>query len=134
MPLLLAPLLTAGFTSVGDVVAALFGSEAVRLSVDDADPPRMIRRGDGFWLAGAGPRGTRVSGCLVGDAITPWTAAGRLPRLWVHPAPAHPLPTYFGLPTAQVVDGEVVLSEDDQSGAEVFDLPADWPGPEPAFA
>lgn len=84
-------------------------------------------------MAGDGPHGTRVSGILFGDAITPWTAAGRLPRLWLHPAAAHPLRTSFALPTARIVSERVVLSEDDLSGAEVFGLPPGWPGPEPAF-
>jgi hypothetical protein len=133
VPLILAPLMSSGSADTEDVVGALFGTEAVQFSPDDLTSTRLIRRGDGFWIAGDGYRGTRVSAVLLGTTIYPWNVAGPLPRLWLHPSPAHPLATTFDLPTARVLDGELVLSTDDRTGADVFGLPTDWPGPEPAF-
>ncbi|HEY6760150.1 MAG TPA: hypothetical protein VI318_11685 [Baekduia sp.] len=133
VPLILAPLMTSGSTNTEDIVGALFGTEAVQFSPNDPTTTRLIRRGDGFWIAGDGYRGTRVSAVLVATAIYPWNAAGPLPRLWLHPSPAHPLPSTFGLPTARITDGNLVLSTDDRTGSNLFDLPANWPGPEPAF-
>jgi hypothetical protein len=127
-------LLTSGFVRTADVVSALFGTETITFSADAPEQMKLDRRADGFWRFGHGFRGTRVSGVLIGNSIMPWTIAGTLPRLWMHPSAAHPLPTAFGLPTASVgPDIHLVLSDDDRTGADVFDLDPRWPGPESPF-
>ena len=84
-PFVLAPLVTSGHLDTEDVVDALFGTEAVQVSGEDLEQVRVIRRRDGFWIAGDGFRGTRISAVLIGDAILPWTAAKAVPRLWLNP-------------------------------------------------
>jgi hypothetical protein len=133
-PFIIAPLLTSGFVSAEDVFSALFGSEVVTFTTDAPESARLHRRGDGFWRSGSGFRGTRVSGVLIGSAVMPWTAAAALPRLWTHPAAAHPLTVDLTLPTATIgSEGVLVLSLNDRSGADVFGLDPRWPGPEPPF-
>ena len=133
-PFVLAPLLTSGFTSNDDVVSALYGSEAVTFPIGDPSQGKLVRRRDGFWVSGEGFRGTRISAVLLGQSVLPWTVSGPLPRLWIHPSAARPLPSHFGLPTARLDDaGMLQLSDDDRTGADVFGLAPDWPGPEAPF-
>jgi hypothetical protein len=133
-PFIIATLLTSGFVDTEDVFAALYGSEFVSLSLSDQVEPQLSRRADGFWRFGPGFRNTRVSGVLVANAVLPWTAAKALPRLWIHPEAAHPLPSDVGLPTATIgSDARLSLSQGDREEAELFGLNADWPGPEPPF-
>ncbi len=71
---------------------------------------------------------------LIGDAVLPWTAAKAVPRLWLNPGAARPLPMQLELPTASLdIEGRLVLSPDELSGADLFGLQADWPGPEGPF-
>lgn len=64
----------------------------------------------------------------------PWTAGRPLPRLWIHPAPARPLHSDLTLPTATLdAAGRLVLSEANRTGAELFALSSEWPGPEGPF-
>ena len=134
-PFVLAPLVTSGHLDIEDVVGALFGTEAVEVSGEDLERVRPIRRRDGFWISGDGFRGTRISAVLLGDAVMPWTAAKAVPRLWLNPGAAHPLTTQLDLPTARLdVDGHLVLSAAEPSGAELFELQPDWPGPDGPFA
>lgn len=133
-PFVLAPLITSGHVDTEDVVAALFGSEAVQLSGPDLEHVRVVRRRDGFWIFGNGFRGTRVSAVLLGDAVLPWTAGKSVPRLWIHPSPAHPLQSDLTLPTARLgADGRLIMSSTQRTGAELFGLGSDWPGPEGPF-
>jgi hypothetical protein len=134
-PFLIAPLLTSGFVDTEDVFSALFGSEVVVFTSREPHLARLDRRPDGFWRSGRGFRGTRVSGVLLGDAIMPWTVATALPRLWLHPAASHPLSGRCGLPTASIgPEGRLVLSDGDRTGADVFGLQPNWPGPDPPFS
>jgi hypothetical protein len=133
-PLVLAPLLTTGHVATEDVVGALFGTEVYTFPLDAPGQGSYTRRPDGFWRFGDGYRGTRVSAVLIGDAVTPWTAAASLPRLWLHPAAAHPLTADLQLPTAQLdQDGNLRLTDANRSGADLLGLPRDWPGPEKRF-
>ena len=134
-PLVLAVLTTSGFTETEDIVDALFGSQAVRIDPRQPGEATMIRRRDGFWVAGDGFRGTRVSAVLIGDAILPWVVARRLPRLWIHPGAAKPIGRGLDLPTARLDNrSELVPSEAEVDAASRFDLDQEWPGPDPPFA
>jgi hypothetical protein len=134
-PLILAVLTTSGFTDTEDVVDALFGSQAVQFDPGRPHDATMIRRRDGFWIAGAGYRGTRISAVLIGDAILPWSVTTRLPRLWVNPGAANPMGAQLDLPTARIDDeGKLALAEAEISAARRFGLNEEWPGPGPPFA
>lgn len=134
-PLILAVLTTSGFTETEDIVDALFGSQALQIDPRRPDDATMIRRRDGFWVAGDGYRGTRISAVIMGDAILPWTVATRLPRLWVHPSAANPIGTQLDLPLARIDDrGKLALAEAEIGAAKRFNLNEEWPGPEPPFA
>lgn len=131
-PFVLAPLLTSGFLDTEDVVGALFGSEAVQLSGPELERVRVIRRSDGFWIAGDGFRGTRVSAVLVGNAVLPWTVGKFVPRLWINPGAAQPLGAELPLPTARIdSNGQLVFSPEQRTGAELFGLDPEWPGRRP---
>lgn len=133
-PFVLAPLLTSGFAEDEDVVQALFGSEAVLVGPEELTEAQLVRRPDGFWVTPSGFRGTRISAVLVGKGVTPWTAAGPLPRLWMNPAAAHPLPNQLGLPAACVRDnGGLIFTDGDLDPHQVFGLPMAWPGPGKPF-
>jgi hypothetical protein len=111
LPYAIAPLLSSGFTKPADIIDTLYGS-------------------DGFWAT----RNTRVSGVLVGTTVYPWSAGGPIPRLWLNLKAAHPLPTGLTVPTAFASDSRQIMQwDDDRAGFEIFGLPEDWPGPEPAF-
>ena len=133
-PFILAPLLTSGFVNIEDVLSALFGTEVMRISIDAPEQTTMSRAPDGFWVSGEGFRGTRISAILLGDTVLPWTVGRSLPRLWIHPAAAHPLPDVPLLPTATVDSaGDLSLSDGGRTGSDVFGLADGWPGPEGPF-
>lgn len=120
-PYVIALLTTSGFLAEDDVAAMVYGSQT--------------GRNGGVWDRRATQRHTRVSAVMVADALLPWSVGDRLPRIWVNPAPAHPLTSYMGLPTAvRLENGRVVLEDGRLSPRGLFGLPADWPGPDPRFS
>lgn len=122
-PYLVALLTTSGFLDVRDVATALYGAR------DETG-----RRSGGFWGGSASPRHTRVSGILVGDALLPWLAGARLPRLWSNPSASRELQWRPGLSTGSLSEaGEVRLVDATLSPRDVFGLSPDWPGPEAPF-
>jgi hypothetical protein len=106
MPYVIALSTTSGFLTDEHVWTALYAKE-------------------GFWAS----RNTRVSGVLIGDGVLPWTAAGPVPRIWLNPLAARPIPSNLRLPTASV-DGR---DGPDLLGSQLFGLDPEWPGPEPPF-
>lgn len=83
-PIIIATLLASNFGFEDAVQNALFGSMAVRIAPSDPSG-QLVRRRDGFWMAGPEATNTRVSGVLVGVNILPEFVANTWPRLWLNP-------------------------------------------------
>jgi hypothetical protein len=131
-PLVVAVLATNGFVNDRDVTASLFGSEVVRVNVATG-VSTLDRNRDGVWIGKRGSAGRRISAVLMGVGILPGAVARTLPVLWHHYAPSYELAADLPFATARIVNDEVKLTDAKRAAAEVFDLPAAWPGPEPAF-
>jgi len=121
-------------SSFGDERAAeqaLFGSLAIRVPVGgESSAAETFRQQDGFWMRDGQPLATRVSAVLEGPALSPWTTAKRLPRLWLNPWAVHPLDTEIPLPRGVGSEtGQVEYVDADLMPARLFDLAEDWPGP-----
>jgi len=133
-PFMLAVLLMSAFMENEDIEQALLGRMAWEIDVDDPTGGRWIRQRNGFWLRGAQPRGTRVSGVLTGTNIMPWTVAKTWLRLWPNPWATSPLHVEFGFPRG-VANTRGRVSYEDVPGlpGAVLGLSPDWPGPERPF-
>jgi hypothetical protein len=77
-----------------------------------------------------------VSAALIGSFVAPWVSAQTELKLWKNPWATFPLDCDAG--------GVVTIIEPKDDGSlgatgaivttgELFRLPRDWPGPEPAF-
>jgi hypothetical protein len=131
-PLVVAALTVNGFVGGHVVEDALFGSEAVRINVETRQTA-MTRQPNGAWIGRRGAAAKRMSAALIGVGILPHTIATAWPTLWHHFDPTYELEADLPFSTSIVVDDRLEVSEATRSPAEVFNLPADWPGPEPAF-
>lgn len=133
-PLAVAVLGMSSFVELRDFEQALFGRHAVQYEQQAPYRSQWVRLADGVWRGPAGPRATSVAGVLSAAGIQPWTTVRGLPRLWVNPWAVRPLGVRLPFPTTTVSEaGEVEHGEGGISAADIFDLPADWPGPEDAF-
>jgi hypothetical protein len=74
-----------------------------------------------------------MSAALIGVGVLPHTIATAWPTLWHHFGPTYELEADLPFSTTRVVGDRLEVSETTRSPDEVFNLPADWPGPEPAF-
>jgi hypothetical protein len=109
-----------------DAVDALFGSEAVVLSLDNL-APTMRRNPDGAWFGPNGAQNTRVSAVLFGNLVL-WGLHTSTFRLFLNPWAANPLAAdSWRLPLARPVDGRLHWEEGSSPG-EIYQLPDDWPG------
>jgi hypothetical protein len=131
-PLVVAVLATNGFVGDREVTNALFGSESVRLAIASGEST-IVRNADGVWIGRRGASGRRISAVLMGVSIMPNTVASTWPVLWHHYDPTYPLDAELPFSTARIVTDRVQREDAAHSAVEVFDLPTDWPGPEPAF-
>lgn len=114
------------------VEGALFGSEAVRVNIE-TEETTVGRSPDGVWIGKRGPAAKRMSAVLMGVGIVPQTIATAWPRLWHHFDPMYELDANLPFSAARVTDDDLRITEATRSPADVFDVPVDWPGPEPAF-
>lgn len=134
-PFVIALLCTSSFMSDEDIEQALMGSVSVQYWVNDPSrEARWVRQRDGFWMRGTRPRGTRVSGALVGKSLFPWNCTHELPRLWLNPWATLPLHVTAPFPTTSV-DARSVFTHwgSDVRASDVLGLPEGWPGPEGLF-
>jgi len=125
-------------TGEQDIVDALFGSEQITiLTPTDGGEPilRPTRAQDGLWARAGGTGSTQVSAVLFVPYIEPWEVAVKVPVLVHHPMPDHPLELECPFLRIGTVNpsGRLLWRDPSQPINELFDLPGDWPGPEPAF-
>lgn len=134
IPYLIAALLVSPFFDRESVENALFGSIAFRFRGDDPGSGKWVRQRDGFWIGERRPRGTRVSAVLTASGLQPWTVGRIWPRIWHNPFAAHPMATDLGLPSSVIgTDGRLEHRDLIEPPSVLFDLPANWPGPEGPF-
>lgn len=125
-------------TDEQDIVDALFGSEQVTFALPPGGQEPIVRptrAPDGLWVRQGGAGATQVSAVLFVPYIEPWEVAAKVPVLIRHPAAA--LPLALDCPYLRIgsVDeaGRLTWRDPEQPIAELFELPGDWPGPEPPF-
>jgi hypothetical protein len=131
-PLLVAALAVNGFVDDRAVVDALFGSEAVQLNIETGKS-RIVRNQDGAWISSRGAARRRISALLLGVGILPHTVATAWPTVWHHFDPTFKLTADLPFPATRLTDDTLQTSPAKASAADVFGLPGEWPGPEPAF-
>jgi hypothetical protein len=102
-----------------DEVEALFGSEAVNFSDDEA---RLVRLHDGVWHDGHRPRSARVSGAWLFNDLSFYSLPGRRHTLYLNPWAYRPLEGAFDwVPTGRVGDG-VLVRADGLSPGEIYGI------------
>lgn len=118
-----------------DMMDSLFGD-----SIYIFDPLTNVggptRRPNGLWTGPEGPRCQRLSAVLVSGFVAPWLAAKTELRLWKNPWATLPVHCDGGGTMTTVDpkdDGSLVATAATMTTGELFGLPPDWPGPEPAF-
>lgn len=112
-----------------DVLSALLGQEVVRFPLGpNAKEPYSDRDWDGLWIKPNGKlRGLGVSGVLVCDDLSLWSAARRDVVYVGHPLPLRPLKA-FPLPvTTLLPDGEKLVETAGSSIGNILGLADDWP-------
>jgi hypothetical protein len=130
-PLVVGALAPSGTVDNWVIQNVLFGSEAVRLG--PGDTTALTRSPDGSWIGKRGPATKRMSALLMGTGIVPNTCARAWPSLWHHFDPTYALEADLPFSSTRVVDERLAVEDAKRSASEVLGLPADWPGPEPAF-
>lgn len=112
-----------------DVLAALFGQELARFPLGpDAGEAYWDRDWNGLWIRPDRQwRGQRVSGVLICDNLSLWSASRR-PAIYVgHPKPRNPL-NHFPLAVTKLlpVGGNLLETEGNTVG-HILGLSNDWP-------
>ncbi len=125
-------------TDETDIVDALFGTDIVTVASPASGGPPAVHpspHADGLFVHGGKIGTTQVSAVLAVPYLEPWEVARKVPSLVHHPAPNHALTTecpYLRIGSADE-DGQLVWTPPSRPIHELFDLPEEWPGPEPAF-
>jgi hypothetical protein len=136
-PLLFAVLMPSTFADLPAVEKALFGDTALQYYMGQRGGEQWMRLRNGFWIDERGPRAQSVSAVITGFGILPGAElARRRPRLWPNPWAANPLTESLQIPQSvgsTEAHFEHQDDEDTPSPRSVFELGADWPGPEPPF-
>lgn len=81
------------------------------------------RQGNGLWSTSR-----HISGLVVGNSIHPWTVGKQVPGYWQNPNASQRVE----LPTLPVTDSAEEPPKG-PTGAQLFGLPDEWPGPEGPF-
>lgn len=113
-----------------DIMEALFGKEKYIINLSQSEPgePEMTRALDGVWTSTSGPRYRRLSAVLVTVGLSPWNVPRASIRLYHNPWAKLPYASELKrLPQAVPLSGQMKL-KDGESLADIFGLPADWPG------
>jgi hypothetical protein len=134
-PFVIALGLVRPFADDTDVMDALFGSE-VYIFDPSTGVGNLVRRPDGLWRGPREPRSRRASAVLVGSFVAPWVSAQTELKLWTNPWATFPLDCDAGGVVTIIEpkdDGSLGATRATVTTGELFRLPRDWPGPEPAF-
>ena len=133
-PYVVAILDTHRFADVEEVVSALFGEEAIEITLrgDEIVNQETVRRPNGFWRE---DRNRSVAAVVYARKLAPWSLATA--EIQLIPNPWASRPATLELPWARTwslrATGDLRPDDASQSLHELFDLPSDWPGPEAFF-
>ncbi len=115
-------------------IAALFGSEALRLRKNSADdeliPEGMVRTGQGLWFDNyqGQIRNSELNGLMMFRDLAPWTVANATACLYLNPYVDDRVPKELrALGHASSTDSELVVHDGERCVRGVFRLDADWP-------
>jgi hypothetical protein len=134
-PYALAVLISDYAVDEEDIVEALFGSVAYRVTAEDTDEAQPFRQRDGSWFSEGGPQYTRLSAVMTAVNLVPSSLTRIAPRVWLNPWATSPLAdslpwrTIAADPTSGVFD----VQDATASPADLLGLPIEWPGPDDPF-
>lgn len=117
------------YADSGDVVDALFGSRAVRLTsrTDGSRDAREVRLRDGAWCGHHGPRNTRVSAVLAARGLGFWSLARQRMELFLNPWPERSLDGWsLDIDVYRPADGRLAKSEG-RPIRELLNISGEWP-------
>jgi hypothetical protein len=118
------------FDDEEDTIAALFGSPCVVFRTFDDGRLETFesRNWDGVWVDESGPRKVGLSAVLSAHRLRPWSVGQRRACLIRNPWAERHFPPYcFGSDSYSPVGNEL-MKEERKGLAEIFELPAGWPG------
>lgn len=114
-----------------DFLAALYGDDAIRLSVGPASARDVesIRLPTGFWTEKKLGRRSHVSAVLVAHNLSPSNLDKVEPTVWINPWAARPvdLDLPFRRYEVDLTTGSLAIREATRSAADVLGLGDDWP-------
>lgn len=120
-------------TSMDQLLRGVFGHAHER--------PNMVLAGkvpdgwpaEGLWLGHDGPRYCEVSAVMAAATLLPWNVPRTEPLILRNPWAIHPLTVQLPFKTAAVdmQTGHLNWTPPAREAAEIFGLPADWPGGTP---
>jgi hypothetical protein len=128
-PFVIAVLCAGDFVDDQEIAQALLGPIEYRGSMSSNQAVGEYLPG-GLWHEGAGARYTEVSAVLTASNLSPTGVAAVEPCLWLNPAATHPVDT-TALPWRRYEiqsNGQMVEHPATVSAANMFGLPAGWPG------
>jgi hypothetical protein len=119
-----------------EMANALFGPVTINVRVghDDHQFAGATRNVDGYWRPGPNPGGSRISAVLLGEGLKPDRPFITLPRLWISPWAAVPLPSLEPFETVALEGDQLVTRDATMTAEALFGHPPDWPhGPIPGW-
>ena len=114
-----------------DVMEALFGKEhfIFRAHAAGSVGPEFERAPDGAWTSPGGPPNAGVSAALIAVQLLPSSVSRSSICLYHNPWATRPYEGELNrLHRATAVDGSRMDWHEGMSLADIFELPADWPG------
>lgn len=132
IPFVVAVQCMSAFMEPLDIEQALFGSETFEVPTKGDSQARLFRQRNGFWVSRKGPQNRRVSAVLAGVGLHPANVGKTSPSLWINPWASHSLKEQWPFSEFTATEqGQVLQQDRNPNMAEIFDLPADWPGGDP---
>jgi hypothetical protein len=134
-PLVVALGVLRPFVDDTDLLDALFGDDVYQFDPSTGNG-KSARKPNGLVIGPMGPQSRRLSAVLVSNNVAPWSAANTRLVLWKNPWATFPLHCDAGGVVTIIDpkdDGSLRAAAATVSTGQLLGLPADWPGPEPAF-
>lgn len=132
IPMVTAVQCLSAFMEPLDIEQALFGREAVQVSVEEPGPARLVRQRNGFWAAATGPQNQRVSAVLISVGLHSANVGKVAPSLWINPWANYSLDEQWPFAEFTATDqGQIHHQERYPNMSEIFSIPEEWPGGEP---